>query len=407
MEMIRVTGAAAHLLLSVCLVGCVPNETTDANGLGGISGTGGVTGVPTASGGAPYSSTVPTAGATSPNVGTGGDTSDASGGGTYPISFATWPSDSTVTFACAKDTFGQNMSALAYEPATSTSPATLWALQNEPSKLHRLTWDGTSFVRVTTDAWVTGKSLRYPDGTGDPDSEGMTLTDGSKPEVYVVAERDNGRKTVPRQSILRFELTGTKGVFIATHEWDLTADLPTFESNSGLEGITWVPDSYLVSKGFIDDSKGGLYDPATYPNHGTGLFLVGIDATGVIFAYVLDHLSNTFTRVATWKSGQSHSVDLFFDRDTGTLWSLCDSACSDRSALFDVETDTASERFGHFVLRAVVPAPSAIKNMNNEGLAIAPAAECQNDRRAIYWTDDDNTGGYALRKGSINCGRLY
>ena len=42
-------------------------------------------------------------------------------------------------------------------------------------------------------------------------------------------------------------------------------------------------------------------------------------------------------------------------------------------------------------------------NLNNEGFAIAPQAECVNGLKPVFYTDDDNTDGHALRTGAINC----
>jgi hypothetical protein len=35
--------------------------------------------------------------------------------------------------------------------------------------------------------------------------------------------------------------------------------------NSGLEAITWVPDTFLTARGFHDESTGAAYNPAAYP----------------------------------------------------------------------------------------------------------------------------------------------
>lgn len=325
----------------------------------------------------------------------------------YPITFGTWPGDSTVHTVSAKDMFGANLSGLVYEPATASASEILWAVQNDPSKIHRLGWNGSAFARVTTDGWITGKSLRYPGGVGSPDSEGLTRTDWSSQEIYVVAERDNAVPDVLRQSILRYDITGTKGVMDATHEWNLTGDLPATEINSGLEGIAWVPDTALVGKGFIDESKQALYDPASYPNHGTGVFFVSVDVTGMIYAYVLDHTAGTFTRLASFSSTLSHAVDLSFDRENNALWALCDGACKGRMAVLEVETNPGSADAGHFVMRALVTPPKSVKDMNNEGLTMAPEAECTNNRKSFYWADDEETSGYALRRSAIACGRFY
>jgi hypothetical protein len=322
----------------------------------------------------------------------------------YPITLPAWPGDSTVSVASAKDAFGANLSGLGYEPAV---PAVLWAVQNEPSKLYRLYWDGSAFAPVASDGWVTGKSLRYPNGKGSPDGEGLTRTDFSSAEMYVVAERDNDDKDDPRQSILRYDLSGTKGILDATHEWNLTSDLPACESNSGLEGIAWIPDSFLVASGFVDESKQAVYDPTAYPNHGTGIFLVGVDVTGMIYGYVLGLADGAFTRVASFSSHQARSVDLFFDRDNATLWSLCDKACDGQMTLFAIETGSAAPERGRFVLRAVVPPPKSLKDMNNEGFTAVPDGECSNGRKSCFWADDGATGGYAIRRGTIACGGLF
>lgn len=323
------------------------------------------------------------------------------------VTLATWPGDPTVVPVSAQDGLATNTSGLVYEPASATTPDVLWAVQNEPSKLYRLTWNGSVFTQVTSEGWVTGKLLRYPNGSGSPDSEGLTRTEWTSAEVYVAAERDNDKNEVSRQSILRYELSGTKGVLDATHEWVLTGDLPPADQNCGLEGIAWIPDSQLVSRGFFDESTGAPYVPALYPDHGTGIFLVGYDATGMIYGYVLDHQRATVTRVATFASGQSRSVDLTFDRDTGTLWSLCDSKCNGRMTVFEIDADPASPTAGRFVLRASVVPPRGLSNMNNEGFAMAPLAACASERRPFFWADDEASGGYAIRRGGITCGRLY
>jgi hypothetical protein len=324
-----------------------------------------------------------------------------------PINFPTWPGDTTVTPVSAKAAFGANLSALVYEASSAGGSDVLWAVQNEPSKLYRLTWDGATFSQVTTDGWITGKLLRYPGGKGSPDSEGLTRTEWTSEDVYVAAERDNDDNQTSRQSILRYELSGTKGVLTATHEWVLTGDLPAADQNCGLEGIAWIPDAHLVARGFFDEGTQAPYDPALYPDHGTGIFLVGYDATGMIYGYVLDHQRSTFTRVATFSSGQARSVDLTFDRETGTLWSLCDSKCNGRMTLLAIDDDPSSATAGRFVLRATVTPPRGLSSMNNEGIALGPLATCTSERRPFFWADDEESGGFALRRGTIPCGRLY
>ncbi len=334
-------------------------------------------------------------------------TLDANGAAVYPVSLTTWPGDGTVIAVTGKNAFGDNMSGLVYEPATAAADAILWAVQNEPAKIHRLSMQPALVSRVAADGWVTGKSLRYPEGTGSPDSEGLTRTEWTGAEMYVVAERDNDNKDVPRQSILRYELVGTKGVLDATHEWNLTGDLPPFASNSGLEGIAWVPDTFLVERRFFDESKQAPYDPLAYPNHGTGIFFVSMDVTGMIYAYALDHVSGTFTRLASLVSPQAQSTDVIFDRDLGVLWSLCDNKCEGKATVFEIDPEPTSPTAGRFVLRATIAAPKGVQGLNVEGFAMAPDSTCSANRKLCYWTDDRESGGYAIRKASLPCGRFF
>ena len=107
-------------------------------------------------------------------------------------------------------------------------------------------------------------------------------------------------------------------------------------ANLGLEAVTWVPDSLLVAKGFIDDAKGGVYNPASYPGHGSGLFLVGVEQDGAIYAYALNRPGNTFTRIAKVKSGFPSVMDLTYEPESTHVWAVCDDTCSGRTSTLDI-----------------------------------------------------------------------
>jgi hypothetical protein len=327
---------------------------------------------------------------------------------TKPISFSTWPGENSVTNASVKNAFGPNLSGLIYQPVAGATPAILWAVQNEPSKVFRLTWNGTAFVSATSDGWSKGKELTYPNGSGGPDSEALTRTEWDKNELYVSTEKNNDAMSTVRLSILRYELSGTATTLKATHEWNLTSDLPkATDANKGLEGIAWIPDSYLVARGFYDEASKAVYDPSTYADHGTGIFLVGVEDTGMIYGFALNHSAGTFKRVATFSSGQEGVMDLAFDRETETLWSVCDSACDNHMTLLDINTTEGSATKGRFILRAIVPPPASLTDTNNEGITMAPESECANGHKGFFWADDDESKGYAIRRDSIPCGRLF
>jgi hypothetical protein len=320
-----------------------------------------------------------------------------------PVTFD-WPGANDVKTLDEAAQFTSNLSGLTYEPATSGTPAALWAVVNGPGTLLRLLKSGSVYLPDTANDWGAGKALRYPDGTGNPDSEGVTFGASLADGIYVATERNNDASTVSRLSVLRFDASASGATLTATHEWNLTATLPVVGANLGLEAITWVPDSFLVSKGFFDEAAGHTYNPSEYPNHGTGLFLVGIEGNGQIYAFALDHTSSTFTRIATFGSGNPGVMGLEFDRESNYLWASCDDTCANKSGILDIDTAAASATLGRFYVRRQFARPTTLPDSNNEGIAIAPESECVGGLKPFFWSDDNDSGGQSLRGDSIPCG---
>jgi hypothetical protein len=176
--------------------------------------------------------------------------------------------------------------------------------------------NGTTFVNTPTDGWAAGKLLHYTTGAGGPDSEGVTLAEYDVPAIYVATERDNNMNTASRLSVLRFDLTATGSELTATHDWNLTADLPVVGANLGLEAITWIPDSYLVAAGFGDQNLLKAYDPRIIRPR-NGLFFVGVEANGRSTATRSTTRAAGFSASRRCSSGQAALMGLEFDRDAG------------------------------------------------------------------------------------------
>jgi hypothetical protein len=328
-----------------------------------------------------------------------------------------WPGGETVETVDAAGYFGTNMSGLAFEDTdTGTGADTLWAVKNGPGTLYRLENTDGTWAPATDGGWVDGKTLRYADGAGDVDAEGVALTDaGAAGGIFVSTERNNDVSGTSRPSVIRYDVTGSGTEISASREWNLAADLatdvPTIGANAGLEGIAWVPDADLVAKGFVDESTGALYDPADYPGHGGGLFFVGLEANGTLYAYALGQDSGDIRRIATIASGFPSVMDLEYDPATELLWAVCDDTCDGRSAVLDVaSTDDAPEvvvsaaaAAGAFGVETVVERPAGMPNVNNEGFAIAPNDQCVDGLKPAVWSDDNGTDGFSLRAGTIEC----
>ncbi|WP_026252457.1 lamin tail domain-containing protein [Streptomyces sp. PsTaAH-124] len=310
------------------------------------------------------------------------------GGGTTPVA---WPGGSTVKTADAANVFGEDLSGLYQEGGV------LWGAQNS-GRLWRLVRDGSGGWKPDTSAgWSSGKSLRFPGGSGRPDSEGVTLTgSGSAGGVFVATERDGDASGTSRLSVLKYDVSGTGSELTAAREWNLTSDLPAVGSNAGFEGVTWVPDAYLTGAGFKDASTGTAYDPSRYGAHSGGVFFVGVEGTGMVHGYVLQD-SGAYRRVASVSSGMSGVMELQWEPQAKRLWVVCDDTCHGQHRTMSVNAS------GAFATTAVYNRPSGMPDYNNEGFAPAGADECVSGTKPVYWADDSDDDGHALRRGTITC----
>jgi hypothetical protein len=358
-----------------------------------------------AGGGAGSGGSAGSGGGASGSGGSGGSSGGAGGSGGV-ASFA-WPGTDAVVTVDTADTFGTNLSGLEYQPASPGAPAVLWAVQNGPSKLFRLLWNGSTWAPDSGGAWGTGKLLHYSNGAGAPDSEGVSKAEWIDSAIYVATERDNNDNGVSRLSLLRFDTNASGAELSATNDWNLTADLPVVGPNLGLEAVTYIPDAALVAGGFFDEARHAPYVPGNYPNHGSGLFFVGVEGNGNIYGYALDHVTNAFTRVASWSSGQVSIMDLSYDREVGYLWGYCDNTCANKATVFRLDTSPGSATAGRFLASRVFDHPSSLGSSNNEGIAFAPEAECSGGQKSFFWSDDDQLAGHALRRGTIPCGAFF
>ncbi|CAO5242291.1 lamin tail domain-containing protein [Frankia sp. AgKG'84/4] len=309
-------------------------------------------------------------------------------GGLSPV---TWPGASAVTTADTASALGSDVSGLYQEGSV------LWAAQNS-GKLWRLVPNGaTAWKADTANGWSAGKTLRFPGGSGTPDDEGVTVTGaGSTGGVYVASERNGDASGTSRLSVLRYDVSGSATTLTATAEWNLTADLPAVGSNLGLEAITWIPDATLTGAGFRDAATGAAYDPNTYGAHGGGVFLVGVEGTAMVYAYVLAD-SGTFTRIASIGTGLAGVMEVQWEPQASRLWVVCDDTCSGQHRTLQVNGS------GVFAVTAIYNRPSGMSNYNNEGFSVAAADECTAGSKPVYWADDSNDSSHALRRGTITC----
>jgi hypothetical protein len=323
---------------------------------------------------------------------------------TDPAARQPWPGVDDVRTVDDRGVFAGNMSGLVYDMDDPAAPTVLWAVRNYPGTLFRLVQRDGRWSPDTVADWTRGRALRFTDGGGDVDAEGLTLVGvGAGRGAYIASERDNDQDDVSRNMVLRFDPSQTGPTLRPTHSWDLSADLPVVEPNKGLEAIAWIPDAHLVAAGFVDERTGAAYDPALYTDHGDGLFVVGLEADGAIYAYSLDHRTSTALRVARVPSGLRAVMALEYDEATRELWAHCDDVCDNTAHVLAVDTAAAGATRGRLVVRARYARPATLPNSNIEGFTIAPRRACVNGQRPVIWADDSETGGHALRSATLPC----
>lgn len=301
-----------------------------------------------------------------------------------------WPFGDDVQPAVAPGTWGDDMSGLDH-----AADGALYAVNNDNAEIFELDRTGATQFEIA-ESWVPS----YPDGTGTPDAEGITVAgDGA---IFLATERDNAAKSVSRPSVLRVEL-GADGTSTTTHEWNLTAAgaLPELGANVGIEAIEWISDADATRLGVLDRSRaaggdaGGAsapFDPAAYGDHFGGIFAVSVEQTGLLHLVVLQATGGVSV-LQTAAPGAAVEVAMGLDWRAGgnALWALCDDLC-------DSATSELAVVDGVLTVQRDVAAPTTMPDgYTNEGLAID---WCDVDAAAVptvAWIADSPHEGVSLR----------
>jgi len=333
-----------------------------------------------------------------------------SGTGSTPTGTLAWPGGLDVTIAdqvCAFTTStgpeGRDVSGLAFDPA---DPSVLWAAKNK-NWLYKLVKSNGRWIPDAS--WsASGKQIHFANGSGEPDSEGLTV--GGNGHLYVTSERDNTDNTAPKDTIMEFDPAATGSTLTPIHQWDMTSQFPQLDTGSkddanlGFEGVGYVPDSWLTANGWTDPLTGAAYNPANYPSHGSGLFFAGLEWDGTLHVYGLNS-DGTFTTFGAVATGKASVMDVSFDAGTQRLVATCDNTCGETHTFMKLNTS------GAIVPDVTYTNPAVMPTDNLEGFALAPTSTCVNGLREAVWSDDGIYGfgsgsssyGHALYSGTFPC----
>lgn len=224
-----------------------------------------------------------------------------------------------------------------------------------------------------------------------PDSEGITV-DGEG-RVYLAVERDNNNKNVNFNAILQVaDPFKDEKVLVADRQWDITSLLPDVGANLGIETVEWVSMANL--NGLLYDQKlNKALDANDYKDaYADGIFFVGMEANGHIYALVLKD-NDKAELIADIPTGLGGVMSLDFDKTNNVLWSGADDGYNNIHTIIQFN-GTNSPTIIH------IEAPGKMdKKLNNEGFVIDSKVDA-NGNRATYWFMDGTNEG-AFRKGSL------
>lgn len=294
-----------------------------------------------------------------------------------------WPGGASMRPADVRGALGGNLSGL-----TLDGEAGLWAVRDSGALIHL---DRTDAGWTSSVGSGAERFLRYPDGGGSPDAEAVTTVVGDEKAVYVAAERNTNASNRSRNSILRFEPSGS-GPLTATREWRLDAIVGSTAANTGIESLAWVPDSVFVSMGFRD-INGKTYVPADFPGHGGGLFVTAVESRGELLFVSLGS-DGQAVLVGKSATGLAGIMDVTWSASRQELWAICDDHCDGRAAVLRAGA-------GAWAIGAILRPPSGMQSLNNEGFALGDS--CRDGAMMAVWADDNATGGIALRQSSLSC----
>ncbi|QOR70432.1 lamin tail domain-containing protein [Ruania alkalisoli] len=285
-----------------------------------------------------------------------------------------WPFANEITDAVAAGTFGEDMSGI--DIATD---GTVYAVNNGTSELVTMVAEGDQYV-------VSGSQVvTYPDGGGEPDTEGVTVTEDG--QIFASTERDNAAGGTSRPSVLRVDTeTGT-----ATHEWNLADITGPLSANGGLEGIEWISDADATALG-VRDADGAVYDPAAYGEHFGGIFAVAVESTGDIHLVVLES-DGTATHLQSVAPSEAMSAAMGLDWRAGAneLWVLCDESCDNRTSVLSFDD-------GELTRALTYHAPTGMNtSYTNEGIAFDWCDVNDEVAPGVLWISDTAHDGVSLR----------
>lgn len=224
--------------------------------------------------------------------------------------------------------------------------------------------------------------------------EGITQANLYANEFYTIDENN--------YEIRRFTHTSNFSTVTLYKHWNLLISPSTMTDtgNTGPEGIVFIPDSFLSTIGFKSQQTGKLY---TSVKGLGGLFFIASQDAGYIWVYDLNPNANDdFDFVGKYKTNQSESCDLTFDRSTGLLYILHNISGNNKLEVTDLTTKITNGGNYKFEITNEydVPSPND-SNDNIEGFAMMSKCSDSGNLNAWLCRDVENNESLTIQQDAL------
>lgn len=230
----------------------------------------------------------------------------------------------------------------------------------ETSRLYAIGDGGYVYILQYNKTSNSYMLLGSTSGIGGP--EGVTQVDNLANEFYTIDENS--------YEIRKYTYNTAFSAITKVKSWDLlqSPSPMTDTGNSGPEGISFVPDSYLQKVGFISSVTGKT---VTSTKGMGGLLFIAHQNGGYVWVFdVNPSVNNDFLYVGKYKTNRTESCEAAFDRSTGLMYVL-HNLDDNYLEVTDLTTTLVS---GEYKLKTIkeyfIPNPTG--SINVEGFALSP-----------------------------------
>lgn len=271
---------------------------------------------------------------------------------TQLVSSQIWPASSWSTATNLTNVMDVNgitdLSGLHFNPTNNR----LYSVQGD-GHLRVLLWNVTN----NTFSQIANKTI-----VGGP--EGITQANLYANEFYTIDENN--------YEIRRYTHTANFSTVTEFKHWNLLASPSPMQDtgNTGPEGIVFIPDSFLITNGFVSQQTGQLYSSVKGLG---GLFFVAHQDEGYVWVFdVNPNSNNDFAYVGKYQTNHTESCDLAFDRSTGLLYILHNIIGNNRLEVTNLSTSLNGSSRKFIPLNDYQITNPTGNNDNVEGFALTP-----------------------------------